>query len=300
MKKFVILLGLFLIAGCSEPKALGPRIPATADEAKALQSATAERLGVAVEKKVEIADGISMDFVLIPAGQFHMGSPPSEWWRDSDEGPLHQVEISKSFYMGKYEVTQQQYEAVLGPSRKIKFRGPDLPVENVEWSQCQMFCGAVSNKAGLKVRLPTEAEWEYACRAGTDTAFNTGPTVNASQANYDCTQSYNGGRTGPPVDRTSKVGSYQPNAFGLYDMHGNVCEWCQDIYKKDFYKNSPGADPANDGRRGRRVIRGGSYIHPPVMVRSAERNRRIQGADRRYLGFRVLLEIEEAPAKTVD
>jgi len=196
------------------------------------------------------------------------------------------------FIGGKYEVTQRQYEAVLGPNRKFKFIGDEYPAENVEWYQCGMFCNAVSNKTGLKMRLPTEAEWEYACRAGTDTAFNTGATIIAGQANYDCGQSYQGGRTGSPMSRTCKVGSYQPNAFGLYDMHGNVCEWCQDIYKNDFYKKGPQVDPVNDGRKGSRVVRGGSWIHPPVMVRCADRNKRIQGADRKYLGFRVLMEVE--------
>jgi formylglycine-generating enzyme required for sulfatase activity len=284
MKKFVVLLGLLIVLGCEETVPLGPRNPATIDQAKTLQSETARNRGLPAEKTVEIAKGVAMDFVLIPAGRFHMGSPAGERSRDSDEGPLHQVEISKPFYMGKYEVTQKQYEAVLGYNRKVKFRGPDLPVENVEWGQCQMFCSALSNKTDSKMRLPTEAEWEYACRAGTDTPFNTGSTINPNQANYDCTQSYNG-------DRTSQVGSYPPNAFGLYDMHGNVCEWCQDIYKKDFYGKSPTVDPVYDGGKGRRVVRGGSWIHPPAMVRSAERNRRIQGADRRYLGFRVVMEI---------
>jgi formylglycine-generating enzyme required for sulfatase activity len=293
MKRFLILPALLLIFGCDEPKNLGPRIPESPEQAKSMQTETAQQAGIPAEKSAEIADGVMMEFVLIPAGEFHMGSPSREAWRESDEGPVHYVKISRPFYLGKYEVTQRQYEAVLGYNKKFKFRGADFPAENVEWRQAGMFCNAVSNKTGMKMRLPSEAEWEYACRAGTDTAFNTGATINPSQANYDCSQRYQGGRNGSPLDRTCVVGSYQPNAFGLYDMHGNVSEWCQDIYNKDFYKKSPKIDPVNDGRKGRRVIRGGSYIHPPVMVRSADRNRRIQGADRRYLGFRVLMEVGE-------
>jgi formylglycine-generating enzyme required for sulfatase activity len=180
----------------------------------------------------------------------------------------------------------------MGRNRKLKFKGPDLPVENVDWYQAGMFCNAVSNKTGLKVRLPSEAEWEYACRAGTSTAFNTGETISPDQANYNCIESYQGGRISSTKDSTCNVGKYQPNAFGLYDMHGNVWEWCQDIYRSDFYKHSLTIDPINDGRKGSRVIRGGSWNHPPVKLRSADRNKRIQGADRRHIGFRVVVEVE--------
>jgi formylglycine-generating enzyme required for sulfatase activity len=292
MKQFLILPALLLILSSGEIKELGPRMPATPEEAKSMQSQAAEEKGIPVEKTVEIADGVTMDFVLIPAGEFHMGSPDDEAERESIEGPVHQVKISKPFYMGKYEVTQKQYEAVMGPNPKTAFRGDEFPVENVEWNQAVLFCKTVSNKNGLKVRLPSEAEWEYACRAGTETAFNTGETINPDQANYDSNKVYQWGRKALPLDRTCKVGSYQPNAFGLYDMHGNVSEWCRDIFEKDYYKHSPVNDPVYDDEKGSRVVRGGSWKDSPDKLRSAERSKRMQGADRKFLGFRVVLETE--------
>ncbi|MFA5785149.1 MAG: formylglycine-generating enzyme family protein [Phycisphaerae bacterium] len=292
MKKFIVLLFFPLIIGCDEPKNLGPRTPATPEQAKSMQAEAAAQNGIPAEKTVEIANGVTMEFVLIPAGEFYMGSPSNEAWRESIEGPVHYVKISKPFYMGKYEVTQKQYESVVGPNPKTEFKGDEQPIENVEWYQAVTFCNAVSNKIGAKVRLPSEAEWEYACRAGTQTAFNTGEIINPDQANYDCDRSYKGSRTTSPPGRTCKVGSYPPNAFGLYDMHGNVSEWCQDIFKNDYYKKSPTTNPCNDGLKGSRIVRGGAWCHSPVMLRSAERSKRIQGADRKFLGFRVVMEAE--------
>lgn len=292
MKKFILLLILPFLLGCEERPELGIRIPETPIDAKNLQLQTSQQLSTPIEKQVEIANGVTMEFMLIPAGKFHMGSPKSEKERGNDEGPLHQVKISKPFYMGKYEVTQKQYESVMGINRKIKFRGKDLPVENVDWYQAVMYCNVLSNKTGEKIRLPSEAEWEYSCRAGTVTPFYTGDRIEPEQANYNTTLSYNKSKATALLDNTAKVGSYPPNPFGLYDMSGNVWEWCQDIYKSDFYKKSPVADPVNDGRKGSRVIRGGSWNHRPSKLRSADRNKRIQGADRRHIGFRVAMEIE--------
>lgn len=292
MKKFALLLLVVLFAGCEEKPPLGARNPATADDARVLQAQAAQQYNLPVEKTVNIASGVTMDFVLIPAGAFHMGSPSNQSGRKSDEGPVHYVEISRPFYMGKYEVTQQQYESVVGENTKIKFTGEKLPIENVDWYRANMFCKAVSNLTDQTVRLPSEAEWEYACRAGTDTPFYTGQTVQPDQANYNCTASYKGSRKKKLLGRTAKVGRYTPNAFALYDMHGNVWEWCQDIYKSNYYKKSHTVDPVNDGRKGSRVIRGGSWNHPPEKLRSADRNKRIQGADRRHIGFRVVMEIE--------
>ncbi|MFA5553028.1 MAG: formylglycine-generating enzyme family protein [Phycisphaerae bacterium] len=291
MKRIALTIALLIfIANAQEPLV---RNPATPEQAKSMQASAAAQLNLPIERKVEISDGVFMEFVLIPAGEFVMGSPSNEKNRGWDEGPLHQVRISKSFYLGKYEVTQEQYEAILGENPKLKFRSPNLPVENVDWRQAGIFCQAVSNKTGLKMRLPTEAEWEYSCRAGTDTEFYTGNMIDPEQANYDWGKSYNKSKRANSLGRTKMVGSYPPNAFGLYDMHGNVWEWCQDIYKNDYYKASRIVDPVNDGPKGSRVIRGGAWNEGPEKLRSAQRSKRIEGADRRHIGFRVLMEIEQ-------
>ena len=293
MKKYVLLLLLLVVVGCDEPLTLEPPNPATAALAKQLQGQTALDLALPAEKTIELDSETSMEFVLIPAGQFNMGSPKTEKRRESDEGPLHHVTISKPFYMAKHEITQAQYKAIMGRLMKpCKFTGDSLPVENVDWNQADTCLKALSKRTGMEFRLPTEAEWEYACRAGTSTPFNTGETINPEQANYDSKYVYGKGVVGACKEATVPVGSYPPNAFGLYDMHGNVWEWCSDLYKNNYYKNSEPVDPKGPATGGPRVIRGGSWNHNPIKLRSADRNKRIPGADRRYLGFRALLEIE--------
>lgn len=292
MKKLTLLLLAVLLTNCYSYTQPGERVPASADEAKTLQAKTAKELNMPVEKTITVADDVTMELVLIPAGAFHMGSPVSESKRHTDEGPVHQVKITKPFYMGKHEVTLKQYEALLGVHEKAGFRGPQLPVENVEWPQALMFCNLTAKQVGSKLRLPTEAEWEYACRAGTTTEFNTGYKIEPDQANYQCTKSYQGSVTQSLYKKTVNVGSYAPNAFGLYDMHGNVWEWCQDVYNSKFYGISPDADPVNQGHKGSRIIRGGSWNSPPKNMRSADRDRRIPDADRNNIGFRVVMEIE--------
>ena len=293
-KMFCLLLGVLFIAGCgAQELELGIRNPATAVEAKELQERTASELGIPIEKDIALNKTTSMTFVLIPAGEFHMGSPKSEKKRAADEWPLHHVKISKSFYMGKYEVTQAQYKAILGKlHKKCKFEGDYLPVENINWNNAYICLRELSIKKRMKFRLPTEAEWEYACRAGTTTPFNTGETISAEQANYDSRYIYGNGVSGGYMGMTTPVGSFPPNAFGLYDMNGNVWEWCSDFYDKEYYRHSKAVDPKGPASGKTRVIRGGSWNHNPNKLRSADRNRRMYGADKRYLGFRAVLEIE--------
>jgi serine/threonine protein kinase/formylglycine-generating enzyme required for sulfatase activity len=199
----------------------------------------------------EIINSIGMKLVLIPAGRFMMGSPNEEKDRHIDEEE-HEVEITKGFYLGIYEVTQKQYETVMGKNPgwfsndgggKDKVKGmntDEFPVERVSWNDAQAFLNRLSGleeeqQAGRQYRLPTEAEWEYACRGGAtpSTSYHLGGTIVANLANFKDTT----------LNRTCKVGSYKPNAFGLYDMHGNVWEWCADWYDKDYYGNSPRRDP---------------------------------------------------------
>ena len=221
----------------------------------------------------EITNSIGMKLALISVGKFLMGSPKDEKERYSVE-EQHEVSITKPFYLGVYVVTQGEYEKVMGnnpsycsPQGYGKDSVKDMdtgqfPVERVSWDDAVAFCKKLSElpeekKAGRVYRLPTEAEWEYACRAGTKTAFHYGDSLSSKQANFDGNDPYGGADKGPYLARTAKVGSYAPNAFGLYDMHGNVWEWCQDWYDENYYKNSPREDPPGPAQTSYRVFRGG-------------------------------------------
>jgi len=228
------------------------------------------------QAKYETADlnGVTLEMVSIPGGTFIMGLPETEKERLDCEGPQHEVTISP-FYLGKYSVTHAQWQAVMGnnPSR---FKGDNRPVENVSWDYAVEFCKKVSKLTGENYRLPTEAEWEYACRAGTTTPFSFGETITTDLANY-YSDSNRGG--------TTDVGSFPPNAFGIYDMHGNVWELCADgmrDYNKTAQTDPIG--PQKDG--GLPVVRGGSWLIYALRVRAASRNGYIPGYDDGYLGFR--------------
>jgi formylglycine-generating enzyme required for sulfatase activity len=211
------------------------------------------------------------NFVRIEPGEFMMGSESGD--ADADEKPVHRVRISRPFEMGKYEVTQAQWEAVTG-SNPSYFKGADLPVERVSWDDAQQFIQKLNaQNDGHIYRLPTEAEWEYACRAG-----STGDYA----GNLDAMGWYdkNSGH------KTNPVGQKQPNAWGLYDMHGNVWEWCQDWYGENYYAQSPGADPQGPASGSGRVTRGGGWIGPAAHCRSAFRIRNAAGF-RYILGFRL-------------
>ena len=256
----------------------------------ALQQKAAAEAGMPLEKTIELGVDVNMVLVYIPAGEFDMGSPATEMERDSDEGQ-HHIKLTKAFYIGKFEVTQLQYRVIMNENNS-KFGGDKLPIENINWHEAGRYLKKLSDKTGLKFRLPTEAQWEYACRAGTATAFNTGTTIDSDFANYNAKDAYADGIIGKYLGRTTDVGSYQPNAFGLYDMHGNVWEWCSDIYEKDYYKITPTIDPKGPQEGGSRVIRGGGWDEKAYKCRSADRNSRGPKADRADIGFRVVLEIE--------
>jgi formylglycine-generating enzyme required for sulfatase activity len=222
--------------------------------------------------------------VLISSGSFSMGSPDNEPGREADEGPQHQVSIS-SFYIGKYEVTQAQWRAVAKlPKVEIdlkpdpsSFKGDTLPVETINWLEAVEFCQRLSKASGKTYRLPTEAEWEYACRAGT-----TGPYAGDLNSM---------GWIGNPNDKTHPVGAKQPNALQLFDMHGNVWEWCADWYAADYYRQSPGENPPGPAAGGERVIRGGSYFHFGAFARSANRQGYKPESPNRDLGFRLVMTV---------
>jgi formylglycine-generating enzyme required for sulfatase activity len=272
------------------------KIPATGNllvapfseaKAKEVQKELAKNLQKEVEEKADLGEGVKLEMVLVPAGKFKMGFTKKEladFKVDFEEnykkalkkelgkkeldvvdlimsfqGKQHEVTLTKPFYMGKYEVTQEQWEAVMG-NNPSKEKGKKLPVTNVSWEDCQEFIKKLNKKTDGGYRLPTEAEWEYACRAGTTTAYSFGDEMTPKEANYSDSN------IGKPV----AVGSYKANAFGLYDMHGNVWEWCEDWWED--YPAEAVTDPKGPAKGENRVLRGGSFNNSASIARSSFRN----------------------------
>ena len=223
--------------------------------------------------------------VEIPGGTFIMGSPASEAGRYSSESPQHQVTVP-SFYMGKYELTQAQYQVIMG-ANPAYFKGYNRPVEQVIWNNAVEFCKKLSQKTGKNYRLPSEAEWEYACRAGTTTPFYFGESITPDLVNYDGNYTYASAPKGQYRQQTTDVGTFPPNAFGLYDMHGNVWEWCQDDY--DNYINAPTDGSAlTSPRVSYKLLRGGSWGGNHYICRSAYRGYNNLDSLNPLIGFRVV------------
>jgi len=277
--------------------------PFDAEEAQKLQEVCAARL----DRAVNLTNSIGMKLTLIPAGEFTMGSPEDEverfrrFDRRFKDEALHPVRISRPFYMGACEVTQEQYQRVMGAnpsyfskSGRAGSVNNGFPVERVTWEDAVEFCRRLSElpeekAAGRKYRLPTEAQWEYACRAGTTTAFHFGVSCNGRQANCDGSLPFMTPEKGPNLASTTRVGSYRPNAWGLFDMHGNVSEWCGDWYDADYYAGSPTQDPKGPKTGRHRVIRGGCWCDRAVSCRSADRDRTRPDNRTDKTGFRVVV-----------
>ncbi|MCY2938705.1 MAG: formylglycine-generating enzyme family protein [Planctomycetota bacterium] len=221
----------------------------------------------------------------IPAGTFLIGSPETEKARGEDE-TRHEVTLTQPFLIGKYPVTQAQWRAVMG-SNPSYFQGGNLPVEMVSWNDAQSFCVKVHEKTGHTVCLPTDAQWEYSCRAGTSTPFHFGQELNGTQANCDGNYPYGTTQKGPYLGKTSPVGSYPANAWGLYDMHGNVWEWCQDWYSN--YPKQSVTDPRGPEVGSICVIRGRSWYYEAAYCRSASRNGLVPSYRFSWSGFRLAL-----------
>jgi formylglycine-generating enzyme required for sulfatase activity len=233
----------------------------------------------------DLGHGVKLEMVALSGGAFQMGSNDGE----DDEKPVHRVTVSP-FAVGKYEVTQLQWKAVMKSNdNPSHFRGDNLPVENVSWNDAVEFCRRLSSQTGKTYRLPTEAEWEYACRAGTTTPFAFGPSLSSAQANFNGSYPYGEAAKGVYREKTMPVGSFAPNAFGLYDMHGNVWEWCQDWHDKDYYWQSPGNNPQGPTSGTYRVLRGGSWDYNGDYCRSGNRSGNSPDSRTHYLGFRVVV-----------
>ena len=263
--------------------------------------------GRAEVKREDLGNGMELELVGVPGGRFVMGSPESEEYRWNDEGPQHEVTVP-SFWMGKYAVTQAQWRVVaswpqvereLDPEPSF-FKGDNRPVELVSWFEAEEFCKRLARKTECEYRLPSEAEWEYVCRAGTENTLSlwrnnndgAGQTIGGTDREWQgeiLLGYYGDGPRGKFREETMEVGSFPPNGFGLYDMHGNVWEWCADWWHDSYAGAPPGGTPwIKGGLEDRRVLRGGSWGNPPQYCRSASRywGRPVSRYD--VIGFRVV------------
>jgi len=296
-----------------------PKSPSNSLKTFQFQTVTVNSRGQITNRRQEEAKfftenlpgGITIDMIAIPGGSFVMGSPSTEKERLDFEGPQHNVTVAP-FFMGKYEVTQAQWRAVAGLAKvnidlnpnPSYFKGDDLPVENVSWYEAVEACARLSRLTGRDYRLPSEAEWEYACRAGTSAPFYFGETITSDLVNFDGSVVYGAAPKGKYREKTTDVGSFPPNAFGLYDMHGNVWEWCADPWHSNYNgaptDGSVWDEKYNDNRYQKsvdllvmsrnddrnRLLRGGSWYVFPRLSRSAIRINVAPGTRLVYIGFR--------------
>jgi formylglycine-generating enzyme required for sulfatase activity len=253
--------------------------------------------GQAKYYRENLGNGVYLDMVYIAGGSFLMGSPSSEKkdnFLQGREEPQHRVTVPE-FWIGKYQVTQAQWVAIMGNNPAVE-RGVNRPVEQVGWDDCQDFCRKLRERTGKQYRLPSEAEWEYACRAGTLTPFSCGETLTTNLANYNGDYTYEDEGKGQYKNKTVEVGSFPPNPWGLYDMHGNVWEWCEDGWHDD-YKGAPVNGSAwgsawinNQLGIDMGVLRGGSWCFYPEACRSATRHSNLRDLRSHGFGLRLVME----------
>ena len=246
-----------------------------------LQNGTCLETGVC--RTLTLPGGAEMEMIYCSPGEFTMGSPANEEGRKDDE-TQHRVRLTDGFWLGKYLVTQRQWKGVMR-NRPSEYRGDNLPVESVSWDDCQKFIAKVNASLGCGARLPTEAEWEYACRAGTTTAYFWGNALNGDKANCDGNYPCGTKTKGPYLENTTPVGRYAPNWWGFYDMHGNVCEWCNDRYGD--YPSGSVTNPTGPATGSYRVLRGGSWCINARHCRSASRDWSFPGNRFHNRGFRL-------------
>ena len=235
------------------------------------------------------SNSVGMKFARIPPGTFTMGSSNKEKGRGDDE-IVRKITFPRGFALSVFAVTQEEWKAVMGNNPSV-FKGQKkLPVENVSWQDCQAFCKKLGDREKKPYRLPTEAEWEYACRAGTMTPYHFGETLATDQANYNGNFIYGNGKKGVYRERTTPVGSFPANAWGLHDMHGNVWQWCNDW--QGGYAQKDLVDPQGPKTGKNRILRGGSWGSHPIFCRSANRNFGDPESRTEFYGFRVCLPAE--------
>ncbi len=271
MFRHVSIVALAVFAG------LASLAVAAAQESK---PAGGKTKGPPKELAVDLGKGLKLELVLIPAGEFLMGSPDAEKGGFALAKPQHRVRITRPFYLGKYLVTQEQWEAVMG-SNPSEFKGPKNPVDSAGWEDCREFLKRLNEKfadAAVKFSLPTEAQWEYACRAGSKTKYYYGDDP-ARLAEFAWFYDNSEGKTHP-------VGEKKPNAWGLYDMHGNLFQWCADWYGDDYYKSSPESDPCGPPSGTLHIDRGGDWNSTARGCGSAFRNTNSPRRDH-FIGLRV-------------
>jgi formylglycine-generating enzyme required for sulfatase activity len=242
----------------------------------------AKRAGLEPTLTLDLGGGVTWEGVLIPAGKFVMGSPPGEAPKEAAGEKQHTVTITRPFYLGKYEVTQAQYEKVMGQNPSL-VKGDALPVHNVAWKDAQAFCDALGKKTGRTVQLPTEAEWEYACRAGTTTAYHSGNTI-ADLEKVGWFGANSGGKPHP-------VGQKQPNAWGLFDMHGNIREYTRDLYAEAVPTDATDPTGPADGDPKNRVVRGGAYTANAAVAGNCRSACRRPTENPGQTGFRVAVAV---------
>jgi formylglycine-generating enzyme required for sulfatase activity len=234
---------------------------------------------------------IGLEMVFIPAGRFQIGSPINELEHSEEESPRHIVNIPP-FFMSRFPITQRQWKILMDNNPAIFIGNSDRPVETVTWDDTQLFCQKLAERTGRPYRLPSESEWEYACRAGTLTAFGFGETIAANLANYNSASPYKYSPQGVSNSSTSEVGTYPANGFGLHDMHGNVWEWCADNWHEDYdLLPKDGSAWTQGGDLSCRVIRGGSWRDPAHYCRSAKRSRNATSQGDRATGFRIVVTL---------
>jgi formylglycine-generating enzyme len=252
----------------------------------------------ATEGPKTLTNSVGMAFVLVPDGKFQMGSPAAEPGHRANEAPVHEVVIGKPFYLGVHLVTQSVYQKVTGknPARfnAANGGGPEHPVESVSWDDAVAFCRRLSDRpeeraAGRSYRLPTEAEWEYACRAGSSEPFAFGANFGAPQGNFDTGYPFGEADPAPGVGRTTPVTKYPASAWGLHDTHGNTWEWCSDWYGESYYSTLPLRDPPGPTTGKYRVLRGGGWKNQATACRAAYRNALAPHQKDSATGFRVVL-----------
>ncbi len=267
---------------------------------------TARTLGKATYFSEDLGNGITLDMVKIPGGNFQMGAVKGEAGASDDEFPQHEVKVSE-FWMGRFTVTQAQWKAIaLLPEINIKleedpatFKGPNLPIEQVSWHEAKEFCDRLSKKTKKTFDLPTEAQWEYACRAGTTTPFHFGEAITTDVANFNGNYTYGKASKGTYRKKTIAVDSFDPNVFGLYNMHGNVWEWCLDPWHAN-YEKAPSDDrvwnASNDSGSKLRLFRGGSWYNYPAHCRSTNRLSSDPASQYGSIGFRVVCLSSRGPS----